>query len=79
MWRWPELYVAIIAATILVRVVFDAAFKDKVATYYQGQIESMKAQDQRSIDDRAWLHEELTNTKAALRRLEKTVKTGEYP
>jgi hypothetical protein len=41
--------------------------------------EIIRVQNQRSIDDRAHLNTELDNTRQSLRRLERAVKTGEYP
>lgn len=41
--------------------------------------ETIRTQNQRSIDDRAHLNTELENTRKSLQRLERAVKTGEYP
>jgi hypothetical protein len=79
MWRWPELYVAIVVFSLLMRIIFNAAFQEKIAEHLRGQIEVIKEQNERSIADRTYLHEELGSAKAALKRLERTVKTGEYP
>lgn len=40
--------------------------------------EVIRAQNQRSFDDRAHLNKELANTRDSLERLERAVKTGEY-
>lgn len=41
--------------------------------------EVIRVQNQRSINDRAHLNAELANTRASLERLERAVKTGQYP
>ena len=86
MWKWPELWAMIIAGSVLARLIVNAGVQEKLADYNKTQIEGMKADAQARLEenvqskaDRHWLHEELTNAKAALRRLERTVKTGEYP
>lgn len=79
MWRWPELWAAILVAAVFARMIVNAGVQEKLSDYNRSQIDAIREQNQRSIDDRAFLHEELTNAKAALRRLEKTIKTGEYP
>lgn len=79
MWRWPETWVAIVVFFLLMRIIFNAGFQEKLVEQTKATIEHIKEQNERSISDRNYLHEELTNTKASLKRLERTVKTGEYP
>ena len=79
MWRWPETWAAVCIALLLGRLVVNAGVQEKLAEHNKAQIEVIKEQNDHSIQDRTFLHAELANTKAALRRLEKTVKTGEYP
>ena len=79
MWKWPELWAMIIAGTILVRLIVNAGVQEKLAEYNHGQIETIKMQNEQSVQDRQYLHEELRASKDALKRLERAVKTGEYP
>lgn len=86
MWKWPELWGALLVGGILVRLIVNAGTAEQLAVYNRNQIEAMKSdaaqrfeENKQSMADRHWIHEELGSAKAALKRLERAVKTGEYP
>ena len=59
--------------------IIKGMIRDQFAEHAKMQIETIQSQNQRSLDDRQYLHDELRETKASLKRLERAVKTGEYP
>lgn len=76
-WRWWESYILVggIAAFTMLGVHYSV--KDAMIRQVKGELGLIKSQNQTSIDDRAYLHDELRNTRAALRRLEAKVQSGE--
>ena len=78
-WKWPEVWAAVVIFSLLMRIIFNASFQEKMTEQTKATIEQIKEQNAQSISDRIYLREELSNTKSALKRLERTVKTGEYP
>jgi hypothetical protein len=61
-------------AGLIAVVVRDAVRKD-----VNKQLEVIRDQNSRSINDRLHLNIELDNTRESLKRLEMAVKTGHYP
>lgn len=76
MWTWWETYVAIILFIIIFSAIVSGSVKDTVVKQLESQIQTIKDQNQRSIEDRSYLHQELENTRSALRRLEVKVKSN---
>lgn len=74
---WWETYIVLFLFFIIVSAIVSGSVKDTMVKSLEGQINVIKDQNQRSIEDRSYLHEELKNTRSALKRLENKVKSGE--
>jgi uncharacterized protein involved in cysteine biosynthesis len=77
MWRYWEVYVYFALFVIVVTAIIGGPFKQAIIHKLENQIEVIKYQNERSIEDRSYLHKELENTRSSLKRLEVKAKTNE--
>ena len=86
LWGWWEWYVFLVGLLFFIAFAVHGSAKDAMTKMLASELSVIKTQNETSIRDREFLHgelkntrEELSSTKSALKRLERTVKTGEYP
>jgi hypothetical protein len=75
MWTWWETYLIMFCFLVLFSVVVGGSAKQEIIKGLENQIEVIKIQNDNSIKDRNYLHEELKNTRESLHRLESKVRT----
>jgi hypothetical protein len=69
-WTWWETYLIIILFLVVMAAIVGGSAKQAIIDQLHNQIEVIKIQNENSIKDRTYLHEELKNTRDALGRLE---------
>lgn len=74
LWRALKIWAISTAALLAVSLFVAGAVKDVVTKGLKEQIEVLKAQNQRSIDDREKLHGQQERIQQSLDRLEKGIK-----
>jgi len=88
MWRWWETYIFFGGLLFFIAFAVHGSVKDAatkmlrqelavIKQQYKEDLETVKVQNERSIEDRAFLHMELKNTRDSLKRLEKKVQSDQ--
>jgi hypothetical protein len=77
MWTWWETYIIMFCFLVLFSGIVGWTAKQEIINQLENQIEVIKIQNDNSIKDRNYLHEELKNTRESLHRLESKVRTGD--
>jgi 5-bromo-4-chloroindolyl phosphate hydrolysis protein len=82
MWTWYETYIVIVLFLIVFSAIVGGSAKQEIIRGLERQVEQMKSRDEvvktqneNSIKDRQYLHDELKNTRESLRRLEFKVRS----
>jgi hypothetical protein len=82
MWTWYETYVVIFCFLIVFAAIVGGSAKQEIIRGLERQVEQMKSRDdvvrvqnENSIKDRQYLHDELKNTLESLHRLELKMKS----